>query len=75
MGVAADTHVDIIELPNQAPGFFGVIGKLLGVHERAEVPLVVLPVVRDLLRGIPASLLVAPDQAQARLPYDLRFDD
>ena len=29
---------------------------------------------KALLDGIPASILVAPDAAQARLPYDIVWD-
>jgi protease-4 len=75
MGVAAATRVELFELPNQPPSFFGVIGKLLGVHERTDMSIVELPIVRELVRGIPASVLVEPEAAQARLPYDLQFAD
>jgi hypothetical protein len=32
-----------------------------------------LPIVRELVREIPASLLASPDSAQARLPFQLVF--
>jgi hypothetical protein len=30
--------------------------------------------VRSLLDGFPASMLISPESAQARLPYDIQFD-
>ena len=56
------------------PTLFGVVGNFLGVHDHT-LELTDLPVLRALLRGVPASLLVAPDSAQARLPYDLQFTE
>jgi hypothetical protein len=46
---------------------------LFGVHEDAR-SLIDLPIARALLRGIPGSVLVAPEGAQARLPYDITFE-
>jgi protease-4 len=73
--LGADERVRIVELP-RASG--GLLELLLGGIARAKaeetVELTELPGVRALLRGLPASLLVAPDSAQARMPFDLTFD-
>jgi len=75
MGLLPDTRVDVREYPKVPASLLGVIGKLLGVSEQATVPFTELPLVKDLVRGIPASVLVAPDVPQARLPYDILFTD
>jgi len=43
-----------------------------GVHEQASILQLYDP--RALLHGIPGSVLVAPEGAQARLPYDITFE-
>ena len=45
-------------------------------RSRADQPTSVLdlPLVQSLLRGIPSSVLTAPEGAQARLPYDIVFE-
>ncbi|HUS31391.1 MAG TPA: signal peptide peptidase SppA, partial [Kofleriaceae bacterium] len=71
MGLDPSTRVTIYELPKLPSSIFGPLGSLLGVKEQSSV--FELPIVRSLLSGLPASLLVSPDAAQARLPYDLQF--
>ncbi len=77
MGLAIDTRVQLYELPAVSAGLFGTLGKLLGAQ--AEPPphsalrVVDLPVVKALVEGIPASVLVAPEAPQARMPYDLSW--
>ncbi len=75
MHLASGTKVQLYELPKVPSNLFGVVGNLLGVHEQATVQLGDLPVLRALIRGLPLSLLVAPDAAQARLPYDIQFSE
>jgi protease-4 len=62
----------IIELPRVPTTLLGELAALLGVSGRAdEVALSAsLPVLRELLRGVPASMLDG-DGAQARLPFEL----
>ncbi|HEY5927232.1 MAG TPA: signal peptide peptidase SppA [Kofleriaceae bacterium] len=74
MGVDRDTKVQIYELPKTSGGLFGLIANLLGAQAKPQVSLTDLPVLRDLVRGVPGSVLVNPDAPQARLPYDISFD-
>jgi protease-4 len=67
------TKITITESPSVAASILGTFGKLLGAHDDAA-SMIELPLVRAMLRGIPASVLVAPDGAQARLPYDITFE-
>ena len=70
-----EAKVQLIELPNPPSSVFGFLGNLLGLHAQDRgVTLTDLPVVKELLRGIPASILVDPSAAQARLPYDLTWE-
>jgi protease-4 len=71
MKLAPHTKVTIVELPAPPSSLLGAAGKLLGVHDDASV---VAPLARDLVRGLPASAIVAPEGALARLPYDLTFE-
>jgi protease-4 len=73
MGLDPSTRVTIYELPKLPSSIFGPLGSLLGVKEQQESSVFQLPIVRGLLDGLPASLLVSPDAAQARLPYDIQF--
>lgn len=73
MGLSLTAAVELRELPKTADSVLGVIGKLAGVSAQATLDLADLPALRELFRGIGASWLVAPDAAQARLPYDLEF--
>lgn len=83
MGLSPDDKVQLYELPKSTGGLLSTLGKLLGgshagalggEHAAPRLDLVDLPVIRELLRGVPASVLVAPDVPQARLPYDIRFE-
>ena len=59
-------------MPAPPASVLGAVGKLVGVHDQMSV--LDLPVVQQIVRGIPGSLLVQPDAAQARLPYDIDFE-
>jgi protease-4 len=74
MKLGTDARVTLVELPKLPSSLFGALGNLFGV--RAEQPFSVtdLPVFKELVRGIPPSILVSPDGAQARLPYDLTWE-
>jgi protease-4 len=72
MKLAPATKVTLVELPAPPSSVLGTVGKLLGVHEQASI--FDLPIARALLHGIPGSVLVAPEGAQARLPYDITFE-
>jgi protease-4 len=74
MKVAPGARVQLVELPAEPTSLLGKVTGLLGVHADAPVSLTDLPVIKELVRGIPASILVAPEQAQARLPYDITWD-
>jgi hypothetical protein len=71
MGVAASTKVQLYELPALPSGLLGTITGLLGARAEAAIELTDLPGVRDIVKSIPGSILVAPEAAQARLPYDI----
>jgi protease-4 len=74
MGLAAGTKIELYELPEPPKSLLGTAGKLLGLHASDEDSLLGLPLTKQLLRGIPGSVLVAPEGAQARLPYDITFE-
>lgn len=74
MNLSSETRVQLVELPDLPSSWLGAITNLLGLRAEETVSLTDLPAIRDLLRGIPASLLVAPEGAQARLPYQLSWD-
>ncbi len=72
MGLGPDDRVRVIALPRPSSGLFGLLG--LGGAREPALGLGDLPVAKALLDGIPASVLVAPDSAQARLPYDIVWE-
>ena len=71
MGLPADADIKLVELPDAPTGLLGALTSLAGADEKV---LLDVPVLRELLRAVPASLLFAPDSAQARLPYDISFE-
>jgi len=76
MGISKDTRVQLYELPNLPSSILGTLGKLIGL--RAETQTVAptdLPMIRDLVRGVPGSVLVDPSKPQARLPFDLTWTE
>ena len=73
MGLGPDDRVRVLALPKQSSGLLGLLG-LGGAKESATLGLGDLPAAKALLDGIPASVLVDPDAAQARLPYDIVWE-
>ena len=78
MGLARDTKVQLIELPNVPASLLATVLGLVGggAQAQAEAPLSLteLPVIRELLRGVPASVLMSPGAPQARLPYSISVE-
>jgi protease-4 len=74
VGMAAGAQVQLVELPNLPTSLLGSLGSLLGVTADAPIGIADLPVIRQLLQGVPASLLVAPGVPQARLPFELHWE-
>jgi protease-4 len=79
MGLAEETKVQLYELPAVAPSLLGAVGNWLGVSEVARggnspLSLGDLPMVREVLRGVPAASLVEPNAAQARLPFEISWE-
>ena len=75
MKLAPGTRVQLRELPNLPSSLLGTLGNLIGVRAEASMSVTDLPAVRELLRGVPASVLVDPTQAQARLPFELDWHE
>ena len=69
MGLAADARVQLVELPNVPASLLGFVTNLLGLRSEQSISLTDLGVVKELLQGVPASVLVDPSVPQARLPF------
>jgi protease-4 len=76
IGLAPGTKVQIFELPKKPSSLLGVVGDLLGARatDQGAAAVIALPIVKSLLRGVPGSILVGPDEPQARLPVDILFE-
>ncbi len=74
MGLAPGDRVQLDQLPAEATSPLAAVTKLLGVHADAGMQLTDVPAVRDVLRTLPLSVLLAPDQLQARLPFSISWD-
>lgn len=73
VGLAPDAKVRILSLPRESAGLLGLLGSLTGAQ--ATTPsLADLPGVRAALDAVPPSLLVTPQGAQARLPFDISWE-
>jgi protease-4 len=73
MGASGD-DVQLYELPSLPKDLLASLAGLLGIAAEAPLELADLPAVKQLLQGVPASVLVAPGGAQARLPFDIRWE-
>jgi len=74
MKIGANTKVQLVELPKVPSSLLGKLLGLPGVSASEQaLSLTDLPVVKELLRGIPASVLAEPEAAQARLPFDVMW--
>src|SRR5262249_21535092 len=60
LGLRESTRVQLVELPTMPSTLFGAIGKLIGAEAKATLSITDLPVVRQLLQGVPASVLITP---------------
>ena len=74
MKLAPGTRVQLVELPEVSSSLLGQLTGLLGLRAEEQVSVTDIPAIRDLLLSVPASLLMSPDGAQARLPYQLTWD-
>jgi protease-4 len=74
MKLAPNARVQLVELPNTPTSLLGTLTSLLGVSAAEPISLTDLPMVKSFLAGIPASVLVQPDAAQARLPNDIVWE-
>jgi protease-4 len=75
MKLQLSTRVQLIELPSLPSSLFGPLGRLIGVQAQQQLSIADLPLFRELLRGIPASLLIDDARAQARLPFEISWDE
>lgn len=73
MGLAPGTRLQLHELPGVPTSLLGALGNLLGVRDDGFA-ITDLPVIRQLLEGVPASVLVAPGEAHTRLPFDIAWE-
>ncbi len=75
VGLGQGDRVRLVELPREGGGLLGLLlGNLVRSRTEAPVDLSALGLVRNALRGIPASMIVAPDVPQARLPFELTWE-
>ena len=75
IGLSPETKVTLFELPSDTPSLLAKLtGGLLGQAQAQATSILEVPVVRELLRGVPSSILMGPDSAQARLPYEIVFE-
>jgi protease-4 len=78
MGIDKYERVQLYELPNLPTGLFGQLGKLIGLRvedQQKTITPLDLPIMRDLLQGVPGSVLVDPSKPQARMPFDLSWTE
>ncbi|HEY4182928.1 MAG TPA: signal peptide peptidase SppA [Kofleriaceae bacterium] len=70
------TRVQLIELPTPPTSIFGALGRYVGLHADAKnaSPFADLPILQQLLRGVPPAMLAEPTAPMARLPLDLIGD-
>lgn len=76
IGLASSDRIQLRELPDQPASLLGEIGKLIGVSEESggrTLQLSEIPAIRQLLQGVPASVLVGDGRPQARLPFDIQW--
>jgi hypothetical protein len=71
--------VQLYELPSVPASLLGWVGRLLGARAEAAPAAGVLdalgelPALRELVRGLAPSILLAPSDPQARLPFEITW--
>ena len=73
MGLGASDKITLRELPDQPTSLLSALGNFLGISDERSLQLTDLPGIKQLLRGVPASVLVGQGQPQARLPFDISW--
>ncbi len=75
MGLSLSSRVQLVELPNLSSSLLGTLASLAGGGSAdasaAPLSLTDLPLVKELLGGMPPALLVDPRAAMARLPFSI----
>lgn len=75
MGLSLSSRVQLVELPNVSSSLLGTLASLAGGGSAdasaAPLSLTDLPLVKELLGGMPPALLVDPRAAMARLPFSI----
>jgi protease-4 len=71
MKVPQDTRVALVELPVESTSLLGRLTGLGSVKAPPTLSIGDLPVFRDLLRGVPATVLINDGSPQAHLPFDI----
>ncbi len=74
MKLAPTSKVTLVELPSIPSSLFGPLGRFVGVSAQAQMSPFELPILRELVKGLPTSVLVDEQGAQARLPFQLSWD-
>ncbi len=74
-GLDPDEKVRLVELPRPEGGLLNaLLGGVTKARDEERLDLFELGALRDVLGALPASVLVNPDQPQARLPFELTWD-
>jgi protease-4 len=78
LGMPSDQLVQLFEMPSTPPSLLGALGSWLGISgvgpaAASSGVLSDLPMLREILHSVPASILVAPTAAQTRLPFDVTW--
>ncbi len=74
MHVAKDAQITLVEMPAPPTSVLEAVVKLVGGPSESKLEVTDLPVIRELVRSVPLSILVAPTALQARLPFELIWD-
>lgn len=75
LGLGPDVRVQLFELPAPPPSLLGFVTKLFGLKAEPTISATDLAVIQELVRSVPASVLVNPSVPQARLPFDIGWND
>ena len=70
-GMDADTPAELVILPQPPKGILQTVLGFLGGAAAAEQPVDLPAPLKQLLRGLPGSIIMQPDAIQARLPYQI----
>lgn len=75
MKVPDDERIELVQLPVAEQGLLSQLRRFVGAEAAAAAPSLPTAAIKSLIEGLMPSLLLAPGTMQARLPFELGWEE